>query len=86
MSKVAVELAQTRHAFPFGDNMWGLDKFFRNRQQDSDRARYWKQHFLETLTAASGLCYWTERPTTDSAKTEEAQGEPIVEGFAYCVD
>jgi endo-1,4-beta-xylanase len=86
LPKVAVEVVQVRHAFPFGDNMWDLDKFFRNRQQDADRARYWKQHFLEALTAATALCYWTERPTTDSAKTEDAQGEPMLDGFAYCVD
>ena len=86
LPKVAVEVEQIRHSFPFGDNMWNLDKFFRNRQQDSDRARYWKQHFQEALTAATALCYWTERSTTDSAKTEDAQGEPMLESFAYCVD
>ena len=86
LPKLPVEVVQTRQAFPFGDQLWELDTLVRFREQESDRARYLKRLFTDVLNAATALCYWTERPRNDSSKTEDFQGEPRLESFAYCVD
>jgi len=86
VGKLPVEVVQTRHAFPFGSNLWQLDTMFRFGEQDTDRAACWKSRFAEVFNAASAMCYWTERPRNDAAKTEDVQGRNTLEGFVYCVD
>jgi GH35 family endo-1,4-beta-xylanase len=80
-----VEIVQTRHAFPFGEQLWPLDAMIRQGQGGTDRARAWKARFTEVFNAATSLCYWTERPRNDASKTEDRQGEPRVENFAATV-
>lgn len=82
----AVQVEQFTHAFPFGDQLWPLDRFHRFGQHEMDRALAWRARFEDVFNAATALCYWTERPLNDGPKTEERQGEPRVEGFAWCVD
>ena len=79
-------LEQTRHAFPFGDQLWGLDAMARHGEWDTDRARAWRRRFAEVFNAATNLCYWTERPRNDASKTEDVQGEPRLDAFARTVD
>jgi len=81
-----VEAVQTRNAFPVGCNLWALDTLYRFGEQDYDRAMWWKHRFAEVFNAASAMCYWTERPRNDAAKTEALQGHVTYEGFAYCTD
>jgi endo-1,4-beta-xylanase len=81
-----VEVAQKKHAFCFGDQLWGLDRAFREGQAEQDRWRYYKRHFAELLNSATALCYWTERPKNDGPKTEDLQGEPQYDGFHYCLN
>ena len=83
---VPVDVIQQRQSFPFGDQLWELDALARSHEQEGDRARYVKQLFTDVLNAATALCYWTERPRNDASKTEDFQGEPRLENFAYCVD
>jgi GH35 family endo-1,4-beta-xylanase len=84
--RARVEVELTRHDFPFGDNLWRLDRMHDRGQADADRGRYYKRRFTEVLNAANALCYWTERPRNDGPKTEDLQGQPRLEGFRYCVD
>lgn len=86
LAGVPVRLQQTRHAFLFGDQLWALDAMYRHGEWDTDRARAWRQRFAEVLNAATCLCYWTERPHNDGAKTEDRQGEPRMANFAAMVD
>jgi endo-1,4-beta-xylanase len=86
LPKVPVQVIQKRQAFPFGDQLWELDTLVRFHEQEGDRARYVKQLFTGVLSAATALCYWTERPRNDSSKAEDFQGESRLENFAYCVD
>ncbi len=86
LAGMPVEVVQTRQAFHFGDQMWALDQMARYHEEDTDKARYWKLRFTEVLNSATALCYWTERPRTDASKTEDMQGEPRLDAFAYCVD
>jgi len=81
-----VDVTMTRHAFPFGDQVWPLDAWARDGQWESERARAWRGRFTEMFNAANNLCYWTERPRHDASKTEDRQGEPRVENFARTVD
>ncbi|MFW6062501.1 MAG: endo-1,4-beta-xylanase [Planctomycetota bacterium] len=86
LANTEIEVAQMRHHFPFGDNMWGLDTMYRFNEADTDKGRYWKLCFADVLNAANALCYWTERPRNDGPKTEDIQGYPKLDGFHYCVD
>lgn len=86
LADAELEVEQLRHAFPFGDQLWGLDAMARNGEWDTDRARAWRRRFAEVFNAATSLCYWTERPQNDASKTEDRQGEPRVENFARTVD
>jgi GH35 family endo-1,4-beta-xylanase len=81
-----VEVALTRHAFCFGDQLWPLDRMVRFGTDRTDRGRYWKLRFADALNAANALCYWTERPRNDGPKTEDVQGFPQLDGFHACVD
>ena len=86
LADTPVEIEQTGHAFPFGDQLWHLDALVRDGRGDGEQARAWKHRFTELFNAATSLCYWTERPRNDASKTEERQGEPRVENFATTVD
>ncbi len=83
---VTVQVEQTGHAFPFGDQLWSLDAMIRDGEGGTGRARAWKQRFLELFNAATNLCYWTERHIHDASKSEEHQGELRIENFAATVD
>jgi GH35 family endo-1,4-beta-xylanase len=86
VARKTFQLVQTRLDFPFGDQMWQLDRLYRFNRQDTDAGRYWKLRFAELFNAANALCYWTERPRNDGPKTEDIQGFPQMDGFHYCVD
>ncbi len=86
LAATEITVEQLSHAFPFGDQVWELDALIRDGRGDSDRARAWKQRFAELFNAATSLCYWTERPRNDAAKTEDRQGEPRLENVAATVD
>lgn len=86
LKNTLVEVSQQKQAFPFGDQLWQLDRLFRFNQQNTDKAFYWRLRFKELFNAANALCYWTERPRNDGPKTEDIQGRQNLEGFAYCVD
>ncbi len=81
-----VDVVQTAHAFPFGDQLWELDRRHRLGQWETDRAFYWRERFAEVFNAANALCYWTEHPRNDGPKTEDVQGRNVTEHFAACVD
>ena len=81
-----VVLEQLQNLFPFGDNLWTLDRMYRFDEHDTDKGFYWRYRFKQVLNAANALCYWTERPRNDGAKTEDIQGREKLDGFAYCVD
>lgn len=82
----AVHVEQLSHAFAFGDQLWPLDRFHRFGQHEMDRALAWRTRFEDVFNAANALCYWTERPLNDGPKMEDRQGEPRIDGFAWCVD
>lgn len=86
ISRLPVDVVQLRQAFPFGDQLWRLDRLFRFNQHETDTGFYFKQRFKEVFNAANALCYWTERPRNDGPKTEDVQGRQNLEGFAYCAD
>lgn len=86
LREAEVEIEQLRHEFPFGDMLWELDAMYRFGEHQTDTARYWQMRFTQVLNAATALCYWTEHPRNDAAKTEDVQGEPRLDGFAWCVD
>jgi GH35 family endo-1,4-beta-xylanase len=79
-------VALKRHAFPFGDQLWQLDRLHRFGEHDTDRGFYWRRRFADIFNAANALCYWTERPENDGPKVEDVQGRNVTEHFAYCVD
>lgn len=81
-----IQLQQTTHAFPFGDNLWTLDAMVRDGEEETGKARAWKSAFKNLFNAANNLCYWTERPRNDGSKTEDEQGVQRVENFARTVD
>lgn len=81
-----VEIVQARSAFPWGDQLWALDRMFRYGEAETDTGRYHKRLFAGLLNAANCLCYWTERDVNDGPKTEDIQGDPQMNGFAHCVD
>ncbi len=86
LSHQQVEVVQLRHAFLFGDNLWTLDAMIRDGECRTGRMRVWQERYKEIFNAATNLCYWTERPENDAAKTEERQGEPRIDNFAATVD
>ena len=79
-------IEQVRNAFPFGDQLWGIDAMNRDGRGQSERAKAAKRLFAELYNSANNLCYWTERPRHDASKTEERQGEWLLENFAESVD
>ncbi len=83
---VSVAIEQQRHAFTFGEGLWGLDAMWRDGEWEKERCRAWRQRFLDVFNGATNLCYWTERPRNDASKTEDRQGEQRVENFAATVD
>ncbi len=85
-AEMPVEVVLKNHHFPFGDNLWTMDRWYRFGQGDYDRAKYYKRRFVDVLNAATALCYWTERPRNDGPKTEDLQGEPRYDAFHSCVD
>lgn len=85
-ANVDVEIVQTQHAFPFGEQLCLLDKMVREGTHQTDTALHYKQAFTDALSAANATCYWTERPQNDMAKTETHQGWPRLDGFRHCVD
>lgn len=74
-----VDVQQSSHDFPFGDQTDPLDSMIRSGNGDSDRVRFWKRRFSECLNSATALCYWTERPEHDMSKTEDQQGDLRIE-------
>jgi GH35 family endo-1,4-beta-xylanase len=86
LRRVPVQIAQTRSAFPVGDQLWKLDTLHRFGQAETDLSRAFTTRFTELFNAANALCYWTERPRNDGPKMEDRQGEPHLESFAACVD
>ncbi len=86
LANTPVTVVQTRGAFLWGDQLWGMDRHYRFNEFDTDRGRYKKLRFKNLLNAANALCYWTERPRNDGPKSEDLQGEPQMDGFAACVD
>lgn len=80
-----VEVVQTRSAFPWGEQLWRLDRMIRYGNDRSDTGRYYKKLFAGLLNAANCLCYWTERDVNDGPKIEDIQGDPQMNGFAGCV-
>jgi len=86
LAETAVDVVQKRQAFCFGDQLWGLDRAYRNDQAHHDRWRYYKRRFADLLNSATALCYWTERTRNDGPKSEDLQGEPQYEYFHACVD
>ncbi|MCC5830117.1 MAG: endo-1,4-beta-xylanase [Phycisphaeraceae bacterium] len=81
-----VRIVLKRHAFWFGDNLWGLDGHVRQGLWDTDHSRIFRKLYAGLFNAANALCYWTERPRNDGPKTEEFQGEPKLDAFARIVD
>ncbi len=81
-----LEVVQQRHDFPFGNQLWALDRLYRDGRWTHDRAVYLRKRFAEVFNAANALCYWTERPRNDGPKTEDIQGFPRLDGFHACVD
>lgn len=77
-----VELVQTRSAFSWGDQLWGLDTLFRNGLADSARVRHFTRRFTDCLNSANCLTYWTEAPRNDGPKHMEFQGEDHLDEFA----
>ncbi|MFW5840638.1 MAG: endo-1,4-beta-xylanase [Planctomycetota bacterium] len=86
LANVPVEVVLKKHAFCFGDQLWGLDRMYRFGEGQTDKARYFKRLFADCLNACTALCYWTERGRNDGAKTEDIQGQPQYDGFRWCVD
>ena len=86
LADMPVEIVQTRSSFPWGDQLWGLDRLYRFGQADTDKGKYMKRMHAGLLNAANALCYWTERDKNDGPKSEDIQGDPQYDGFAYCVD
>ncbi len=82
--KVAVE--QTRSAFLWGDQLWGLDTLLRHGFGRSDRVRHFTRRFTECLNSANCLSYWTEAPRNDGPKHMEFQGEDRLDGMQAQVD
>ncbi len=85
-ANVPVDIVQTKNAFPFGDQLWQLDRLYRFNQHNTDKGFYWRYRFKNVMNAANALCYWTERPRNDGPKTEDIQGREQLDGFRYCVD
>lgn len=85
IANTEVVIEQTRHAFPFGDNLWWLDAMIREGRGNSETVRAWKERFRELFNAANNLCYWTERPRNDASKTEDRQGDWRLDNFAETV-
>jgi hypothetical protein len=83
--RAAVQAEQLRHAFPFGNQLWGIDADFRHQRWESPEAVSRRAAFARTFNAANALCYWTERPQNDAIKTEDRQGELKLDSFAACV-
>lgn len=81
-----VHVEQRTHAFPFGDNLWSLDRWIHAGMANQDRVRMYTRHYRDCLNAANALCYWTERPRCDGPKTEDEQGHPRMDVFWQCVD
>lgn len=86
LADTPVEIVHMRGAFPWGDQLWALDRMVRCGEADGDTGRYWKRLFADLLNAANALCYWTERDVNDGPKIEDLQGDPQMRGFAACVD
>lgn len=86
LANTPIDIVQRRHSFPFGDQLWGLDRFAREGIWNTDLAIAWRTRFAEMFNASTSLCYWTERPQNDASKTEDRQGEPRIENFAQTVD
>ena len=74
LSNAEVQVKQLRHQFLFGDNNWFMSKTFRSGLGESDRLKYYRQRFSELFNSLNVTTYWTERPSNDSAKTEDFQG------------
>lgn len=81
-----VKVRQTKNAFPFGEQVWGLDAMIRDGRGESEKAKATKRLLAELYNSINNLCYWTERPRHDASKTEERQGEWNLENFAETVD
>jgi GH35 family endo-1,4-beta-xylanase len=86
VSGLQVDIVLKRHAFPFGDQLWHLDRLHRFGRHETDEGFYWRMRFADVFNAANALCYWTERPENDGPKVEDVQGRNVTEHFAYCVD
>jgi len=81
-----VDAVMTKHAFPFGEQLWPLDAMARDGEWETERARAWRARFAEMFNAANNLCYWTEAPRNDASKTEDRQGEMRLENFTRTLD
>jgi GH35 family endo-1,4-beta-xylanase len=83
---LAVDIAQSRNAFLVGDQLWSLDRQYRYGEHLTDTVRYYTLRHTQALNACTALCYWTERPRNDGPKSEDIQGDPQMDAFAWCVD
>ena len=83
---LTIELEQTRSAFQWGEQLWGLDTLFRHGFADTDRVRHLTRRFTDCLNSANCLSYWTEAPRNDGPKHMEFQGEDHLDGLQAQVD
>ena len=81
-----VEAVQTRSAFDWGEQLWGLDTLLRHGYGGSDRVRHYSHLFTDCLNTANCLSYWTEAPRNDGPKHMEFQGEDKLDNMAAQVD
>ena len=86
ISGLTVELVQTRSAFDWGDQLWGLDSLLRHGHRDSDRVRHFSHLFSDCLNSANCLSYWTEAPRNDGPKHMEFQGVDQMDNMAAQVE
>jgi len=86
LAGLPVEVVQTRSAFPWGEQLWQLDRLFRHGLASSDRVRHFTHLFTSALNSANCLTYWTEAPRNDGPKHMEFQGEDRLDGFAAQVN
>ncbi len=81
-----IAIEQKRSTFPWGDQLWHLDRLVRLGRQEHDDAVAWQKVFAGLFNACTALHYWTERPRNDGPKSEEWQGYPKYDALQWCVD
>jgi len=86
IKNLRVQVKLTNHAFLFGDCNPSMANMFEKGVGASQKLKLYREHFKGVMNSLNCTCYWTERYDNSMVRTEDFQGEILLESFEDSVN